>query len=121
MMEGLALTDNTSDIEYFKSIDKFTRQTFLPLLDNKFTINLESGESLDLTLNAVEQLSKHYDNSDNSFTLVFAGAKEHPLQQSLYHFQHETLGKFPLFLVPVAQDEKGYSYESVFARMPDKK
>lgn len=120
-MEDLALPDNTSDIEYFKIIDKFTRQTFLPFLNNLFTVKFESGESLELTLNAVEQLSKHYDKSDNSFTLAFVGPNEHPLQQSLYHFEHETLGKFPLFLVPVAQNENNFIYESVFARMPEEK
>ncbi len=32
----------------------------------------------------------------------------------LYKVEHEKLGELPIFLVPVAVDEKGYHYEAVF-------
>jgi hypothetical protein len=35
----------------------------------------------------------------------------------MYQLQHERLGAFELFLVPVGQDQDGVYYEAVFNRL----
>ncbi|HEY0548414.1 MAG TPA: hypothetical protein VGF13_02365 [Verrucomicrobiae bacterium] len=53
-----------------------------------------------------------------SFSLLFAGPKNRFLPQRLYSFGHETMGRFPLFIVPVGQDATTFRYEAVFSRIP---
>jgi hypothetical protein len=55
------------------------------------------------------------------FSLVFRGPPEERLQQGMYQMQHDQLGAFDLFLVPVGRDHYGVYYEAVFnqLRRPD--
>lgn len=48
------------------------------------------------------------------FSLMFVGATEHFLRQGLYRLHHERLGEVAIFLVPVAKDARGYSYQALF-------
>jgi hypothetical protein len=36
------------------------------------------------------------------------------LPQRVYTLEHDSMGAFELFLVPVARDEKSFRYEAVF-------
>jgi hypothetical protein len=36
------------------------------------------------------------------------------LGQGVYPLDHEAMGAFELFLVPVGKNERGYQYEAVF-------
>jgi hypothetical protein len=51
------------------------------------------------------------------FSIVFRGPRERLLQQGTYEMQHDHLGAFELFLVPVGQDRDGVYYEAVFNRL----
>lgn len=51
------------------------------------------------------------------FSIVFRGPHERLLQQGIYQMQHDSLGTFELFLVPVGQDQHGIYYEAVFNRI----
>jgi hypothetical protein len=48
------------------------------------------------------------------FSAFFRGPGDHFLQQKMYSFNHEQMGAFELFLVPVSQDQSGFRYEAVF-------
>lgn len=48
------------------------------------------------------------------FSLLFRGPREPVLAQRIYPLVHDELGRFELFLVPVAQDDDGTRYEAVF-------
>ena len=52
-----------------------------------------------------------------TFSLMFAGPGDPFLEQRLYNVSHEKLGEGAIFLVPVAQDASGYTYEAVFNRL----
>jgi hypothetical protein len=41
------------------------------------------------------------------------------LGQGVRNFQHEQMGNFELFIVPVQQDAQGFYYEAVFNRIRD--
>jgi hypothetical protein len=48
------------------------------------------------------------------FSVFFAGPGDPLLPQKVYRLEHERMGEFELFLVPIAGDEKSYRYEAVF-------
>jgi hypothetical protein len=48
------------------------------------------------------------------FSIVFRGPLEPVLPQRIYRFEHEALGAFELFIVPIGTDESGMQYEAVF-------
>ena len=50
----------------------------------------------------------------NAFHSGFQGPAEVFLPQHIYSLAHEQMGDFDLFLVPIARDERGFRYESVF-------
>ena len=49
-----------------------------------------------------------------SFSLLFRGPAETPLAQGTYSVEHDTMGSFLIFIVPVSRDGAGMSYEAVF-------
>lgn len=51
------------------------------------------------------------------FSLLFHGPHQRFLPQWIYPMQHDQLGTFELFLVPVGQDKDGVFYEAVFNRL----
>jgi hypothetical protein len=50
------------------------------------------------------------------FSLVFMGPLDQSLPQQTYLFEHEKLGAFDLFIVPIGKDQKGLRYEAIFNR-----
>ncbi len=48
------------------------------------------------------------------FSLVFRGRPDVVLPQRIYPIEHNDLGAFELFLVPIGPDEAGMRYEAVF-------
>jgi hypothetical protein len=52
-----------------------------------------------------------------SFSLMFAGARQEPLPQRIYTFEHSALGRFEMFIVPVGAPDAGrIQYQAVFNR-----
>jgi len=56
-------------------------------------------------------------SSDDSFSVVFRGARDRPLHQATYSVDHTSLGTFPLFVVPIYPDADALNYEAIFNRM----
>jgi hypothetical protein len=54
------------------------------------------------------------------FSIVFRGPLDIFLNQGMYKMEHEKIGTFDLFLVPIRQDQEGLCYEAVFNRLIDK-
>jgi hypothetical protein len=48
------------------------------------------------------------------FSLVFVAKDPRVLPQRLYRLEHQELGEVSIFLVPVAKDKDGVSYQAVF-------
>jgi hypothetical protein len=48
------------------------------------------------------------------FSLVFRGPAEQILPQTTYRIEHEAIGSFELFLVPLQPDGDGARYQAVF-------
>jgi len=91
-------------------------------LNGKFVVQLASGQAHELALTTVSEckLSSPARASETvemeTFSLAFRGSAERPLAQGMYRFEHERLGTFDLFIVPIAADRETYTYEAVFNR-----
>lgn len=54
--------------------------------------------------------------SGTSFSVVVQSAEK--IEQGLFNFAHETVGRFPMFIVPVDMPTGGvHTYEAVFNRL----
>ncbi len=97
-------------------LDKFSSADFSPHLNQKFNIHVEGSDPVEAELTEVSDLKS--DTVDSSkrqpFSLVFVCQHNDPLEQMIYKLEHEKMGEITLFLVPVAQDDKGVHYEAVF-------
>ena len=52
-----------------------------------------------------------------NFSLLFRGPLQPLLPQQIYPVEHDRLGRFDLFIVPVKRDAQGLYYEAVFNRV----
>jgi hypothetical protein len=80
------------------------------------TFHLLHGDGQPLTLELIECREGIVSPDSELFSLLFRGPKA-ALPQRTYEVEHPALGRFPLFLVPIKQDDNGTYYESVFNRL----
>ena len=91
-----------------------TEEEFSKHLNTKFRV--ASEQPIELELAEVKgYLSKAHEQSGmERFSAFFNGPPEPYLPQRVYALEHERMGAFELFLVPLARDENGVRYEAVF-------
>ena len=95
--------------------ETFTQEAFAKHLNTKFQVQLEAGQSVELRLIEVSEL-KSYERQEE-FWILFLGPNEAFLGQGTRLVDHDVMGQFDLFLVPIRQDDQGYYYEAVFNRI----
>ena len=95
--------------------DLLTHETFSKNINTKFQVQVDETDYVDLELAQASEL-KVYPQQEE-FSIVFVGPVEIFLGQGARTFRHDQMGKFELFIVPIAQDEKGFHYEAVFNRV----
>jgi hypothetical protein len=95
-----------------------THEEFSKHLNTKFRIRISEEEAIDAELTEVSELL--LSPRQERFSIYFRTANEPFLGQGMRGFEHDQMGAFDLFLVPMARDEEGTSYESVFNRMVKK-
>lgn len=97
-------------------LENLSLATFTALLNTDFRIFRNSDEPA-----VVVKLAKAVDLGSTSrqeqFSILFCGLPEQPLGQGLYRLDHDRLGSFDLFIVPVGRDAQGYQYEAIFNRL----
>jgi hypothetical protein len=93
-----------------------THEDFAPRVGERFRLVRDDG-ALELTLLRADRLGTREPRPGQRrpFSLVFLGPGEPVLAQRIYRVEHAGLSTLDLFLVPVARDERGVRYESVFA------
>ena len=90
-------------------LETFTRSTFSPYLGQRFRLLLDDAHRLDVELVEATGVGE-----GRPFSIVFRGPKDPRLPQRIYRFEHDGLGAFDLFIVPIGIDERGVRYEAVF-------
>jgi hypothetical protein len=97
---------------------------FLPLVGSVFRVCEPSGMVANLTLAETERsgpasptLPPAAGACHEGFSLVFRGVRHLALGQNTSRFEHEALGRFEMFIVPVDRPDQDYAYyQAVFNR-----
>ena len=93
---------------------ELTEKEFSKHVNTKFRIVNEQPIELELT-EVKGYLSKPDEQTGmERFSAFFRGPAKSYLPQKTYSVEHEQMGAFELFLVPVSHDDNGYRYEAVF-------
>ena len=91
-----------------------TEEEFSQHLNTTFRITNPQPIELELTQVKGYLSNAHEQTGMERFSAFFHGPGDRFLRQGIYSIEHEVMGEFELFLVPIAQDEKGFHYEAVF-------
>lgn len=92
-----------------------THENFAAHLNTTFRVQLDETNAVDLVLAEVSELKLF--PGQEQFSIVFRGPIEMFLGQGMREFAHDEMSEFQLFLVPIKQDDDGFSYEAVFNRL----
>lgn len=115
---GLALPFNN-----VRSLD-LNLATFVGQLHTPFRIRRAAGGVVELELTKAQAVRLRTSNCQRVggevFSLIFHGPPEHQLAQRMYTFDHERIGRFKMFIVPVvSRNPQRRSYEAIFdGRIP---
>ena len=98
-----------------------TEKEFSQHLNTTFHVKFPDGQ-IDLELDEVKgYLSKHREREGmERFSAFFQGPLQPQLPQHLYTLEHDQMGEFDIFLVPIEQSERGFRYEAVFNYFKEK-
>jgi hypothetical protein len=99
-------------------LEKLTREIFARHLNTHFQVGGEATHSAALEL--VEANAAPAPQGDQAFSIVFRGPPALLLPQGIHRFQHDAIGAFDLFTVPISRDQHSLYYEAVFNRREEK-
>lgn len=102
------------------SLDDLTMASFSGVVKTKFRIHLSMTEVMEFELIEIRAgrfatLAAGQPHPE-SFSLLFAAPPAPTLSQRMYRFEHDQLGRFDLFIVPVGHGHGVAHYEAVFNR-----
>lgn len=96
-------------------LDHLNSRVFAEHLNTTFHLSVPGAASLPLEL--LEVSEKDPSASVEQFSLVFRGPHTPLCPQGIYSVEHDKLGKFELFFVPLGPDSTGMRYQVIFCRM----
>jgi hypothetical protein len=92
----------------------YRHDTYVALVGSTFEVERPDGEHVGVELVDATALP----GRGETFSLVFRGPAGVALEQRTYRVEHDALGTFPLFLVPVGLGDHGaYEFEAVVNRL----
>ncbi len=95
-------------------LETFTHETFAGREGESFNIRLDDGGTLETRLASARAWGSGSANHRVPFTLTFVASGTVVLPQRIYRMEHEAVGAFEIFLVPVGPGPEGMQYEAVF-------
>ena len=98
------------------TLEHLTVASLSEQLHTKFRLTVEPEKIVEVELVEV-QAHGDVPGQTERFSAVFRGALDTFLQQRTYAMEHERLGSFELFIVPIRKDDAGFYYEAVFNRV----
>jgi hypothetical protein len=104
------------------SLEQLTFESFAGLLKTKFRIALDAEDGTELELSELTPPQTGVAGGANgqtyeNFSLIFLGTPDRVLPQKIYTFESAQLGRFELFIVPIARDQNGTRYQAIFSRL----
>jgi len=100
-------------LEETVSLSTLTADDFSKHLNTVFTFH-DSKREWQLTLTSVSTLPGRA-GKRQPFSLVFIGIPGAVLPQRVYPLDHASMGRLPLFIVPIGADAGGTQYEAIFS------
>ena len=100
-------------------LEKLDLARFKQHLEDFFLIQIGFTQVAQLQLIEAVELRKSSSalaKGEEVFSLVFRGSTNHPITQDTYTLQHETIGAFPLFIVPISLEQDKVYYEAIIDR-----
>jgi hypothetical protein len=101
-----------------------TFETFSPHVNTKFRLRLDDAKAVEMELVEAAHIAGAHDRVPNKnglvqdvFSLLFHGPEDRLLPQRSYSFEHEKIGRFELFLVPVEKIPGAIRYQVIFNRL----
>jgi hypothetical protein len=108
------------------SLDDLSFTTLAGQVNTTFQVQVSQNHSVDLELvqallaperGSAPPAGRRPAVDYEEFSLVFRGDRKTPLEQKMFNFSHEQIGRFELFIVPVvSRDTENAYYEAVFNR-----
>jgi hypothetical protein len=95
-------------------LEDFTVATFSERIGETFGVG-EGSDEVELRLVEATPHSSASEEDGRPFSIVFVGPLEPVLPQAIYRFEHDGLGSFDLFIVPIGPGDAAMQYEAVFA------
>jgi hypothetical protein len=97
-------------------LETFKVGMFAPRLGETFRIQTAESQWVVMTLVEAVALddSAAPEGRRAPFSIVFRGPRDPVLPQRTYRVEHEAIGAFDLFLVPIGPDREGMRYQAVF-------
>lgn len=95
-------------------LDNLTKQAITENLATKCKVDLGDANIIELELVQIDELPSA--PGQEQLSVIFRGPVDMPLPQAIYNLEHEKLGQFGIFLVPVGIEPAGRLYEAFFNR-----
>jgi hypothetical protein len=98
-------------------LERLTIDDFAGRLAERFRIVVDETTQLEATLveaEANESSAPATDEGRTPFAIVFLGPSSPVLPQRIYRFEHDAMGVFEIFIVPIGRDADGVRYEAIF-------
>jgi len=108
------------------SLDQISFDTFLGQQGTIFRAWPGSAPAVRLKLIEVQEYRVNCsrahmaeDAANEKFSLLFRGSDSRKLEQNTYVFEHDNIGRFSMFIVPLraGKDQHNY-YQAIFNRLP---
>jgi hypothetical protein len=105
-------------------LEQIRFSTFAARVNTVFQVQRSSGLTVGLQLAEVRPTplfagtrANAEDARNERFSLLFRGPLQPPLEQGSYWFEHEGIGRFAIFIVPIGSTDTGHCYyEAIFNR-----
>jgi hypothetical protein len=104
--------------------DQLSLEAFLPCLKTRFRVILDPVSFVELELQEAKALSLPGQVQSpvkapghESFSLILLGPDSRFLPQRTYAFEHDQIGRFEMFIVPIAQKPGFFEYQVIFNRL----
>lgn len=96
-------------------LENFAFETFEERVGDRFLAHFEAEAPAEIELVEVERLGTNGVGRAEPFSLLFSAAADEQHPQRIYRLDHDELGSFEVFLVPLQPDARGPLYEATFA------
>jgi hypothetical protein len=99
-----------------RGLEAASVSTFWRYRLDRFSVRVGAMATVDLELREVKDLGLPRDGlpMKERFAIVFQGPRDPQLEQGTYRFEHQEMGEFPLFIVPVYSNTRDAYYQASF-------